>query len=366
MVVVRSPQVVKSLKMLSTLWQDRFLSTVLITAPPGSGKEQYAASIPFGNGREGKDCPFNTLALASGDKAALERQLFGSKRDDGSIAGGLISRSKGGTMFLDEVHHPDDQDGIRASLLRTLENDAYFPVGSAEEAKVEKVLFVLATSRRMNEKGAGSSGKPLSEVPPPDFWTRMVHVLELPHPLEDVEVRHLEESVECFFKHFWWERVSKVFGVTPFVRSGKETTAKILQREQAEDLVSEDKLNGAAKVFRKCLLAEIQKGGHKIGNRKAKPADLSIRGIRSMVSNLVSMAVSDVLRGYDWLPKEGDKKKKKEKEFNAEEFKKRAEKVIRGVLPVALINSKGKQPLPPIVVEFKRPRKPRRMRHKKK
>ena len=64
-----------------------------------------------------------------------------------------------------------------------------------------------------------------------------------------------------------------------------------------------------------------------------------------MVSNLVSIAAGSVLTGQDWLASD-----------NEDEFRKRAENVIKSVLPVALINPKGKQPPSPVVIEVKRSR----------
>ena len=89
-VVISSAIVGKALEELSRVWQDPYAKSVLISSPPGSGKEVFASSIPVGNGRShGK---FPTLSMASDNQKGLERALYGFARSDGSIEDGLLKR----------------------------------------------------------------------------------------------------------------------------------------------------------------------------------------------------------------------------------------------------------------------------------
>lgn len=144
-VVVSSPNVSDVLTRLSQIWQDRFAKSILISAPPGSGKEVFAMSIPFGNGRTIKEIP--SISLATGVKQEQEEKLYGRQRTDGSIEEGLIEESRGSAIFLDEVHCPVTGPSVRDSLLRPLESGDYFPLGSSKPRKVDDVLFILATSK---------------------------------------------------------------------------------------------------------------------------------------------------------------------------------------------------------------------------
>ncbi len=119
-IVITSPVVQKAIKDLDHVWRDRFASSVLVTGPPGCGKEDMAKSLVYGSGRPGKD--IQTLSLAQGDTSEHERRLFGRRCADGGEEQGLIERAKGSALFLDEAHHPIEKEGIRASLLRDLES----------------------------------------------------------------------------------------------------------------------------------------------------------------------------------------------------------------------------------------------------
>lgn len=324
-VVVKSLRVAETLKHLSRIWQDRFVSSVLLTAPPGSGKENYALSIAFGTGRGEK--PPLTVGLAAARSEDVERQLFGHRRDDGSICPGILAQAAGGTVFLDEVHQPDHDDGVRASLLRTLENEVYYPIGGTEEVRVQNVLFVLATSRRLKSR-RGGSGKPLCEIPPTDFWTRMSHVVEIPHPFEkraaDSKDDGLEETVRRFFCHFWWDRAERVMEVRwTDEREVGESATKRFRREQLADLLKKEDLEGAGWTFSSQLLAALRRQRQK---SLRSPVALSVRGVRSMVSALVSEAVMAVISGKKW--------------YVERDFSRRCPEVIEGILKVALIRPK--------------------------
>ncbi len=305
-VVVKSPNVSKCLEALSRIWQDHFTKSVLISAPPGSGKEVYATSIPFGNGRQTKN--FMSISLATDNQSSLEKQLFGQKREDGTLEKGLIAEAENSALFLDEVHHPEDKAGIRASFLRTLESDEYFPVNSSKPESVGNVLFVLATSKTLEE---------LDKIKPVDFWTRMTHVVTIKHPLDYKETKKhpcKSKILKFFFKFFWWERVEKYYKIDPTVPQPKtEHPEELLTYWQIYELVNEKKLKDMSGEFAKQLERASKKksigGLHKI----------SIRGIRSMVSRMVSIAISNILQGHD--PEEN--------------FSKELKNVIKEILTIA-------------------------------
>jgi hypothetical protein len=302
-VVVSSPVVVEALKELSRIWQDPFAKSVLISAPPGSGKEVFAISIPYGNNRPTEN--LETLSLATDDQPGLLRQLYGREREDGSIEEGLIAKAAKSALFLDEVHQPEaaHDSAARASLLRPLESDEFFPVGSNKRQDVPDVLFIMATSKKLEE---------LSQFKPPDFWTRMTHALAIKHPLDFTPENGgttLAEVLTKFFNCFWWDRIEKRYRMSPIFDSdnGKppqppkkimEDQTKLIDYWQVYsmskimELEINDKTNkqGNPKVFAETFIKALN-------SNSMKPADFSVRGIRNMVTRLFSIAAARVSQG---------------------------------------------------------------------
>ena len=84
-VIVSSQAVVKALEDFGQIWQDTFAGAVLISAPPGSGKEEFAKSIPYGNGRPTEN--IQAVSMADCDSKALQRRLYGEERDGVYVPG---------------------------------------------------------------------------------------------------------------------------------------------------------------------------------------------------------------------------------------------------------------------------------------
>jgi len=254
-VVVSSPRVAEALPRLNRIWEDRFAQSVLISAPPGSGKEALARSIPYGCNRQTEN--FMSISLAAGNQRSLEEQLYGRRTEDGSIQEGLISKAAKSAILLDEVHYPPDKPGIRASLLRPLEAREYIPVGAADPQEIEDVLFILITSKGISSKGTKRNkkkGETLDRVPPEDFWTRMNHTLRIEHPLDLKDLKQLKKVLESFYKFFWWERVENFFDVDPvFLLEKSEHPSTLLDFQKIATLLRNEKLEESAKKFTEAL-----------------------------------------------------------------------------------------------------------------
>jgi hypothetical protein len=356
-VVISSPNTHQTLESLCRVWQDPFAKSVLLSAPPGSGKDGYALSIPYGNGRV-KEGDVPTVAFSVGTKEDLEKQLFGYREPGGTIRPGLIARAAKKALFLDEVHYPDYEPGIRASLLRTFESDDFTPVGAIEVEKVDKVLFILATSRKI--QGQGSSGKSLSEISPPDFWTRMTHVVEMEHPLDpdrfpdclksdQAKIREIEINVlRNLFKCFWWQRAEAFFELSVHTPRDKLLTpGDALKFDHMKSMVvtepEENPLENMAKTFAEKLRDNFPKatnqpsqGTEPLCNSSQMTGcasnlrNLSIRGIRTMVTRLFSNAFTRVLRG--------------EEMYEEKTFDEQLDAVFKEILPISqLENTKSSE-----------------------
>jgi Sigma-54 interaction domain len=299
-VVIASPKVKECLQKISPIWQDRFARVVLISSPPGSGKENLAQSIPYGSGRVGIDGTY-TISLAINDLKALGKTLFGVIRDDGSFAPGLIAMAEGSSLILDEVHHPEDgkNEGIRPSLLRLFEAKEYFPVGSTNPVKVKDVLFILLTSKELVGKGS------LGELPPSDFWTRVTHLVRLEHPLSianpkdfigPMDATWCTEFLESLFKFFWWATVGESYKIDPIIaieknilKSNERNDADTsISLAQIENLMNDDNLDRISKIFSNELINEIT---------AIKLDKFSIRGIRSIATRICSFYIMHVRSG---------------------------------------------------------------------
>ncbi|MBM4068592.1 MAG: response regulator [Planctomycetes bacterium] len=121
-------------------------ATVLIQGETGTGKELVARAIHNNSPRKNKN--FVAMNCTALNENLLEDELFG--HEPGSFTGaerlrkGRFEHAHNGTLFLDEVG--DMPMSLQAKLLRVLENQEVFRIGSNEPIKVN-VRLLSATNR---------------------------------------------------------------------------------------------------------------------------------------------------------------------------------------------------------------------------
>ncbi len=119
---------------------------VLITGETGTGKELVAEAIAQLSSRFGK--PFVVINSAAVPDALMESELFGYER--GAFTGavtskeGMLRTADGGSVFFDEIG--ELPLSLQGKLLRFLQTQAFYPVGSIKEIQVN-VRVISATNR---------------------------------------------------------------------------------------------------------------------------------------------------------------------------------------------------------------------------
>lgn len=119
---------------------------VLIQGETGTGKELIAKALHTNSPRRNK--PFVAMNCTALNENLLDDELFG--HEPGAFTGadklrkGRFEYANGGTLFLDEIG--DMPPMLQAKLLRVLENDEVYRIGSNEPIKVN-VRLVSATHR---------------------------------------------------------------------------------------------------------------------------------------------------------------------------------------------------------------------------
>ena len=184
-------------------------ATVLIQGETGTGKELVAKAIHTNSPRKLKH--FVAMNCTALNENLLEDELFG--HETGSFTGadrqrkGRFEHSNGGTLFLDEVG--DMPQALQAKLLRVLENQEVYRIGSNEAIKVN-VRLLSATNRDLEAAVAAGTFRQ-------DLYYRLkVVTIKLP-PLRE---RREDTPLLCnhFIKEFSQRHGKNVVGIAEPLR----------------------------------------------------------------------------------------------------------------------------------------------------
>ncbi len=118
-------------------------SRVLISGPPGSGKEIVARLVHMQSRRT--QGPFVVLNCANMSPDRVEAELFGEEVEDGSPHKvGTFEQAHNGTLFLDEV--ADMPLETQGKIVRALQEQVFQRIGGSRQIEVS--VRVIASSTR--------------------------------------------------------------------------------------------------------------------------------------------------------------------------------------------------------------------------
>jgi DNA-binding NtrC family response regulator len=121
-------------------------ATVLVTGESGTGKELVGRAIHYQSGRASE--PFVPINCGAIPGELVESELFGHTK--GAFTGATANRSgffqaaDGGCIFLDEIG--DTSPATQVKLLRVLEDEEVYMVGSSQPTKVD--VRILASTNK--------------------------------------------------------------------------------------------------------------------------------------------------------------------------------------------------------------------------
>jgi two-component system nitrogen regulation response regulator NtrX len=123
-------------------------SRVLISGPPGSGKETVARLIHNASARGRNE--FVAISAAGMTPERMDIELFGQEADGAkSHKVGVFERAHGGTLYLDEV--ADMPRETQSRILRVLVEQRFRRVGGDQDVQVD-VRVVSSTSRDLRDE----------------------------------------------------------------------------------------------------------------------------------------------------------------------------------------------------------------------
>jgi two-component system, NtrC family, nitrogen regulation response regulator NtrX len=174
-------------------------SRVLVTGPPGAGKEVIGRLLHLRSRRV--KGPFVPINCATMRPERLEIELFGTETgsDGGPRKIGTYERAHGGTLFLDEV--ADMPLETQGKIVRVLQEQTFERIGGTSRVEVD--VRVVASSNR--DLGSEISAGRFRE----DLYYRLSVV-----PIRVPPLRERREDIPLLARHFM-ERSSEAARLAP-------------------------------------------------------------------------------------------------------------------------------------------------------
>jgi two-component system, NtrC family, nitrogen regulation response regulator NtrX len=187
-------------------------SRVLISGPPGAGKEVAALLLHAWSARS--DGAFVLVNSARITPERFEQELFGEEAGGKQVRPGLLELADGGTLYLDEI--ADMPLSTQARILRVLTDQSFVRVGGTRQIGVD-VRVVSSTTRDLTVEMAEKRFRE-------DLFYRLNVV-----PVALPSLAQRREDVPALAEHFF-TRYSNDQGLTP-----PEVSAEAMAALQAYD-----------------------------------------------------------------------------------------------------------------------------------
>ena len=117
---------------------------VMLSGPPGCGKEVAARYIHVNSGRA--DAPFVCVNSASIAPERMEEVLFGRESMGRGIEPGMLEQANGGILYFDEI--ADMPLGTQSKILRVLVEQQFQRVGGTDSVNVD-IRVISSTTKNL-------------------------------------------------------------------------------------------------------------------------------------------------------------------------------------------------------------------------